>query len=161
MQTEIVIGAEPEKEEAESMDILHETMKTYCTIRPAHLPSLQEMRAKILEYLEQPIPDTWPKWGIRMRYSWFAGERKGGRVRRDKVCAMEVWVECLGHLYEEATRSDIREIRTLLQQIPGWMKAPKKAKCECYGVQRCFIRVRGRHDVPFQRLRGAVADGLD
>ena len=60
MGTEILIGAEPENEAAEAMTVLHDTMKTYCTTKPERLPTLQEMKAKILEYLEQPIPKACP-----------------------------------------------------------------------------------------------------
>lgn len=160
METEIIIGSDPEQEIAEGMAVLHDTMKTYCTTKPGHLPTLQEMKANILEYLEQPIPEAWPKWTTVMRHAWFAGERKGGRIRRDRVCAMEVWIEGLGHLYEEAARADITEIHTLLEHAPGWVKAPKKAYCGCYGVQRCFVRIGGSYDIPFRRLRDGIADDL-
>lgn len=69
--------------------------------------------------------------------------RKGFR-RRDRVCAMEVWCECLGNQPRQMRNIDARGLNTVLQNMPGWKVYGHgkrgKLRFKLYGVQRAYYR---------------------
>ena len=64
-----------------------------------------------------------------------------GEVYRNRVCAVQIWVECFGNRKGALSRWDVIEIRNLMRDIDGWIEQPKKKKMKNYGVQRVFDRV--------------------
>ena len=72
------------------------------------------------------------------------GENKEGTVQRDKVCAMEIWVELFQADPKQMTPIQAREINDILRKIEGWQpysKGTGKLKFgKNYGLQRAFIR---------------------
>jgi hypothetical protein len=59
---------------------------------------------------------------------------------RDRVCAMEIWVEIYGGGIDDLDKLHAREINTILGKIPGWKKYKNKLRFQKYGLQRCFVR---------------------
>lgn len=60
---------------------------------------------------------------------------------RDRVCAAQVWTECLGKRRGDMTAWEGKAIMDILRRIPGWMERKGKAKVPGYGVQRVFERL--------------------
>jgi putative DNA primase/helicase len=98
----------------------------------------------IREFVERPVPVNWGKCTIAERRMYWSGEF--GRtdtetVKRDRICAAEIWCECLNGDSKYMKRSDTLEINSVLNQIPGWIRQGKASRFGCYGVGRGgFIR---------------------
>ena len=61
-------------------------------------------------------------------------------VKRQKVCALEVWVECLNGDAKYMSRKDSIEINNILSLMPGWKRNKSKRRYGPHGVQRGFER---------------------
>lgn len=64
-----------------------------------------------------------------------------GLVKRDKTCAVEIWVECFGGDPRYMSRRDSAEINNILMGIGGWQKMRTPRKFNLYGSQRGFERL--------------------
>ena len=57
-------------------------------------------------------------------------------MEREKVCVMEIWVECLGGDAKYLKRSDSTEIINVLTAVKGWKRNKSARRYGPYGVQR-------------------------
>lgn len=100
----------------------------------------------IREFLERPIPIDWDRWTIEERRMYWYGTFKQQEVelvKRDKVCAAEIWCECLGNDIKWMKQSDTREINNILDNIEGWVKDKKTRRFgKAYGVQRGYTSAK-------------------
>lgn len=98
----------------------------------------------IREFLEKEIPEDWQKRSIdERRVYWAGGFRmdQAKRVPRDRVCALEVWVEALNGDPKYFKRADALEINTVIEKTPGWEKTENGLRFGAeYGLQRGFTR---------------------
>jgi hypothetical protein len=63
-------------------------------------------------------------------------------TKRDKVCAVEIWCECLGNEIKWMKQSDTREINNILDGLEGWKKDKKPRYFgKEYGVQRGYSAI--------------------
>lgn len=76
----------------------------------------------IQEWLESPIDD----------------EFEGESVYRERTCAAQIWVECLGNPRKSMKPWEAKEICEILDKIPGWKAREKKTKMKGFGVQKVF-----------------------
>lgn len=83
----------------------------------------------IQEWLETPINDEW-------------GEEPETGVQRIRVCAAQIWVECLGNRKGSMRPWEAKEIMDIMRRIPGWEERKGKARVGEYGVQRVFERIQ-------------------
>lgn len=60
---------------------------------------------------------------------------------RDRVCAAQIWTECLGNKKGTMRTWEAKEIMDILRRIPGWLERKNKARVADYGVQRVFDRM--------------------
>jgi len=102
----------------------------------------------IQEYLDTLLPENWGELDIYARRRFIHGtefgEAQKGTVRRDKVCAMEIWCELFEGDPKQLTPAQAREINDILRRMPGW-KPYKKGNGKLrfgkpYGLQRAYIR---------------------
>ncbi|MBO6207239.1 MAG: hypothetical protein J6N53_02875 [Lachnospiraceae bacterium] len=67
-----------------------------------------------------------------------------GALKRDRICLMEIWCECLQQKRENMRKRDAYELEGILRQIGGWEAYPGnatgKARIPGYGVQKAFVR---------------------
>ena len=100
----------------------------------------------IREFLERPIPIDWDRWTIEERRMYWYGTFKQQEVelvKRDKVCAAEIWCECLGNDIKWMKQADTREINNILDNIEGWVKDKKTRRFgKAYGVQRGYTSAK-------------------
>lgn len=102
----------------------------------------------IQEYLDTLLPDNWDELdiGARRRYIHGTefGETQKGTIRRDRVCAMEIWVELFEGDPKQLTPAQAREINDILRRMPRWKPytggTGKLKFGKLYGLQRAFIR---------------------
>lgn len=99
-------------------------------------------------YLEKPMPVNW--------YSMNSGERAaflqlggfqnmespltGETMRRDKVCAMEIWFEVFEGGKKEMTKLNTRLIHDIMRSMKGWEMAKNPLHVGIYGKQKCYVR---------------------
>ena len=62
-------------------------------------------------------------------------------VFRQKVCAVEVYEECLKGDLRFMKRTDAKEINQIISNIVGWVKDEKTTRFGNYGPQKGFKRL--------------------
>ena len=82
----------------------------------------------IQEWLESPIEDEW-------------GEESEEKQLRNRVCASQVWAECLHNKTGSMRPWEAREICNILRRIPGWKERKGRARIPSYGLQTAFERL--------------------
>jgi len=107
----------------------------------------REMSAKegmIHDFLEKRIPSNWEQMPVQSRKMFLAGQMKLPEgeelVVRDKVCAMEIWVECLNGEPKYLKRTDSVDINNVLVGMKGWKRNKSLRRYGPYGGQRGFER---------------------
>ena len=99
----------------------------------------------VREFLEREIPSKWDAYDIRKRRMFLSGNLKlpDGEVlkERDKVCAVEIWVECFGSDPKYMKRSDSMEINGILRGLKGWAQNKAARRYGPYGAQRGYEKV--------------------
>ncbi|MEG0944828.1 MAG: virulence-associated E family protein, partial [Angelakisella sp.] len=97
----------------------------------------------IREFVERQVPVDWNRWALDRRRIFWAGAVSDELplVPRDRVCAVEVWVEALGGEARFFKYSDASEINGVLAEIEGWQRSKKAVRCGCHGPQKGFEKV--------------------
>lgn len=99
-------------------------------------------------YLETPLPENWAELDLTDRRAYLhSGEDFGvsavGKVRREKVCALEIWCEMLNGDKKEFTITRSKEIQDIIMKTGRWEKAKSCLKFgKLYGQQRGFTRLK-------------------
>lgn len=99
----------------------------------------------IRDFVERKVPIDWQKKDIGTRKIYWSGEFGTGNTEveeRDRICAAEIWVECLGGDIRFMRRQDTIAINDVLEQIEGWKKHKSIYRYGPYGrVKGGYIRV--------------------
>ena len=108
--------------------------------------SHQESNAKegvIREFVERQVPLDWERRSLSERKLYWSGEF--GKItcettERDRICALEVWCECLGGEVKYMKRNDVLEINGILGKIKGWAKYHGRFGCHSQqkGYKKCL-----------------------
>jgi len=98
----------------------------------------------IRDFLERKVPYSWDRFDLSQRRQYWQGNLtlpdNEPLVDRDKVCATEVWAECLGGDPKYIKRLDSLEINGVLTAIKGWKRNRSKRRYGPYGIQSGFER---------------------
>ncbi|WP_092563125.1 VapE domain-containing protein [Anaeromicropila populeti] len=99
----------------------------------------------VREYLEMLLPANWDKMGLYERRNFingseFEGNKSIGIRRRERVCNMEIWCECLGKERGNLKRQDANELIAIMSNIEGWKRAEGKMRFSLYGVSQGYVR---------------------
>ncbi|MEJ9220675.1 virulence-associated E family protein [Paenibacillus glucanolyticus] len=87
--------------------------------------------------------ETDPREGIIQEWLDMPLEDEMGRPTedlRDRVCAAQIWTECLGKKRGDMRAWESKELADILRRIPGWRERKGKARVPGYGVQLVFER---------------------
>lgn len=110
--------------------------------------SHREMSGKegmIRDFLEREIPADWDSYNLQQRRQYWNGNLRipdnVGLIKRDKVCAMEIWTECFNGDPKFLKRIDSVEINNTLMTIKGWNRNKSSRRYGPYGTQKGFQRV--------------------
>lgn len=99
--------------------------------------SLDDLRA----FLETPLPIGWRNYSLADRKAFWASDRASGVSPRDRVCALEVWVEFYNRDKLDYTRHEAREINKKIAACSTiWTKLTSVSYGNEYGLQRGFVR---------------------
>lgn len=92
---------------------------------------------KMAEEQQRIAMESDPRQGLISEYL--------AELKRDRVCLMEIWCECLQQKRENMRKRDAYELEGILRQIGGWEvysgNATGKARIAGYGVQKAFVRI--------------------
>ena len=114
-----------------------------------------EKKGIIQGYLDTPIPTGWKNWSLKERQGYFRGDVPAvdgdELVQRDRVCVLEIWCECFGSTRERMKNMDARELNTIMQRMPGWVRYDGSTNGkirfdDLYGIQRAFVRMSSKEE---------------
>ena len=99
----------------------------------------------VREYVDRLLPTNWNSFDIEARRRYIGGDPDGfdqpeGVEVRDRVCALEVWVEALGGAPKAMTRLQSMEINGILRNLEGWEPIGEVSRFGVYGRQRGYKR---------------------
>lgn len=98
----------------------------------------------IREYAEKLLPENWDNIDLPERRDYAQGKHNfnigEGTVKRDRICAAEVWCELLGGDLKNMNRGQANEINNVLRKMPGW-EEQKSIRFKHYGVLKGFKRL--------------------
>lgn len=107
-----------------------------------------DAREGIIEvFLQKLLPEDWSCRDEYQRTNYLADEdaiKAEGVVKRTRVCAIEILVECFHEKTDEKTTYKVRDINNILARIPGWSKF--RYKDPRYGCQRGWKRDESPED---------------
>lgn len=123
------------------------------TLKPYGLPTLEEMQAahrretlplqSIPDFLARKVPVDWPHWSVEARRRFWANPtRAEDLVDRDRVCALEVWVEAWDKSPDSMTYADAVEINAAIAALGGWKQTASSFRFGPYGRGRGWNRER-------------------
>lgn len=123
------------------------------TLKPYGLPTLEEMQAahrretlplqSIPDFLARKVPVDWPHWSVEARRRFWANPTQAeDLVDRDRVCALEVWVEAWGKSPDSMTYADAVEINAAIASLGGWKQTASSFRFGPYGRGRGWNRER-------------------
>lgn len=99
----------------------------------------------IEDFLETKVPIDWDNMDISERRTFLNGnsalpsEKPLTKMR--KVCAAEIWVECLSGDQKYMKKQDSEMINRILRRMDGWERIPTNARFGPYGRQKGYRRI--------------------
>ena len=98
----------------------------------------------IIDYVEKLVPEDWQKWSLDKRRMFLGGTVQGelNLVKRNRVCALEIWCEAFGGQPKDFRYAESAEINDILRSLPEWEKTPNALRFGYCGNQRGFQRKR-------------------
>lgn len=106
------------------------------------------MTGSILQYLDTllPEPEEWEKMDLSDRRFFIQGDDFGntvkGTVKRQRVCALEVWCEMFNGDKRDLTIQKSKEIKAIIMKTGQWEPMKTNARFgNIYGSQRGFYRL--------------------
>ncbi len=103
----------------------------------------------VRDYLDTLLPKSWSKMSLSERRMFLAGDDFGGGAlvgteKRDKVCNLEIWSECLFKDPSSIKKQDSYELSGIMNKIHCWKKydGNKSGKLSFprYGSQCAYVR---------------------
>lgn len=98
----------------------------------------------IEKYLSTLLPENWAQLDLYERRAYLSGDedfgaKTPGTVRREKVCALEVWCEALGGDRKDFNILKAKEIQEVIERTGQWdkLKTPSRFGA-IYGNQRGY-----------------------
>ncbi len=109
----------------------------------------KEVSAKagiIRDFISKKVPADWLSYDIDKRREFWHGTRTAEAeaelhlTERDRVSAVEIWVECFDGDPRWFKQADAREINGIIGDIEGWSRTSVIMRNGVYGHQRCYVR---------------------
>ena len=97
----------------------------------------------IEEFIERPVPEDWMEWPISTRRMFWNGTMDTSSmnlVPRNRVCALEIWMELFGESKHNFRRKEQLRIKQVLHSLTGWQPSSLQRFGGEYGSQRAFVR---------------------
>lgn len=98
----------------------------------------------VLDYLEREFPEDYENWSLNQRRMFLDGSVADSSelklVKKQKVCALEIWCECFHGGLRDMKRVDAQEINQIISRAPGWERNASTRRYGYCGHQRGFER---------------------
>lgn len=123
---------------------LPDHLEAVATERQLEHTLVDERAAQVREYLDRLIPEDWYRRSPQDRVMWLSHENDAvddaGTVRREKICAMEIWTECFGRRASDLDRRNSQAITDIMLQLKDWYRASDPQRIPGFGLARIFRR---------------------
>ena len=95
----------------------------------------------IENFIAKPVPVDWQKWDEARRDMYWSSPNTytGALVARDRICAQEIWRECLRDGRTSPPRADTLRINAVLDRISGIEKLSTARLFGPYGNQKGYF----------------------
>ena len=104
-----------------------------------------EREGLVRDYLDRLLPINWDAMDTYERRNYIANPNDAtspkGTVRRNTVCNLEIWVECLGKNKSDMQPKDSYVIAAIMERIFDWEKQSNPKHHKHYGSQRYYSRL--------------------
>lgn len=120
--------------------------------RQAYHTQDSPLEGVIRDYLDIQIPKNWYDLDMQDRRAYISSQDievidadENDLVDRERICALEIWVECLGNEKSKFPKMQQVEIRNILNKLEEWEPYQKSKTGRLrfnggYGVQKAFIK---------------------
>lgn len=104
------------------------------------------LTGEVEKYLATLLPGNWAELDLADRRLFLHGDddfdiAPTGTVRREKVCALEVWCEALGGDKRDFNIQRSKEIQDIIMKTGEWERSKSNLSFgKMYGTQRGFVR---------------------
>ncbi|MBM7106878.1 Virulence-associated protein E [Brevibacillus laterosporus] len=120
----------------ESLNLTREIAEAAQKIQEGHMDT-DPREGLVHEYLNTLLPDNWDDMDLWARRSYL--EKPTGTIPRTRVCAAEIWAECLGNDPAKMNVWEARSLYDILRGVPNWKeRVPSRTKFKLYGLQTTF-----------------------
>ena len=126
-------------------------------IREEHF-DVDPLQGEVEDFLDKQMPIDWQDWSRDRRLMYWNGQVLGGDkdiklVPRDRVCAAEIWSECMG-MRSVMPKYEAVRINNILARIPGWERVKTVRFGGGYGRQKGFRKrnISGNHCQPLSTI---------
>ena len=109
----------------------------------------KEVSAKagiIRDFISKKVPADWLSYDVDKRREFWHSTRTAEAeaelhlTERDRVSAVEIWVECFDGDPRWFKQADAREINGIIGDMEGWSRTSVIMRNGVYGHQRCYVR---------------------
>lgn len=128
----------------EELDLNKEAQKVAKEMQDEY--SVKDVReGEIVEFLNKKVSPNWHSKTHEERRDFYTFVKsksyKGELVERDRVCALEILVECFKMRREYIKYNDSMSINVILDHLKGWEKIKFPLRFGEFGMQRGYKRV--------------------
>ena len=113
-------------EAGESLQLDKEAAEEAVRQQASHMET-DPIEGIIQEWLETPVEDEW-------------GEEQEKGTLRTRVCAAQIWAECLNNKKGSMQPWEAKKICDIMRRIPGWKEIKGRVRVAGYGQQTAFER---------------------
>ena len=136
--------------EGEKLYLTRELEEEAWSLQEEHNEIETDDRAGLIgEYLHKEIPTTWGSMTMQQRADWFRvsseSEASEPRMKRETICAAEVYVECFGQRIDDKLRYKTRAINQMLRQRKD-LEYIGRTRDKVYGLQHRFRIIHDNED---------------
>jgi putative DNA primase/helicase len=108
-----------------------------------HHTEQDERAGMILKYLDTLLPANWEEIDPYARRAYLLNDdelQAVGTVKRERVCAAEIWCEVFGGKQAEMTSHNTRFIHDTMRKLQGWGPYKSRTSFKIYGNQKGYFR---------------------
>lgn len=130
----------------EDLDMMSDEEKRLTLEAQEMYREVNDKEGLIQEFLDRPVPENWDQMDLGQRRQYLNGNllAEGRLIKRDKICALEVWCECLGGDARRMRRQDSIEINNVLAVLPEWQRNNSSRRYGYAGKQRGYERIENK-----------------
>ena len=128
-------------QKGETLFLSKELEDTAYKVQEEH-SEIDERTGLIQKYLDTLLPVDWDTKSLYERRAFLQGDelQADGLVRREKVCAAEIWCEVLGGMQKDMSSHNTRFIHDIMRTMEGWGEYKSRTIFKEYGNQRGYYR---------------------